>query len=314
MKNKKKKLLITVLIALILIAAIISLGYRFNFKNYNKLTLEENKWIDQNKYDVVDVAILNDIPVLSYDGEGIVYNYLDYITKNHSLKFNVIPYKLDGNVEYNYKMSVVDKVSKNDIKLLKDNLVLLTTNDIQYTDVKEINNLRIGILSSDKELISNYLDNDTITFVEYNNYNELKNSIIDAKSKLDTEQLGNVDAIIILKTTVVKEIIENDINIAYHFNDLNKYFVLHANGDKELNSILQKSFNSWNLEHFEEEYNQEILNNYYKFKQLSDVEQKTLKSKSYVYGFINFGIYNYIDNNKLSGINGVILKEFNKNR
>ena len=312
MKNKKRKLLITILVGLIIVALIVVLGYKFNFKNYNKLTLEENKWIDQNKYDVVDVAILNDIPILSYDGEGIVYNYLDYITKNHSLKFNVIPYKLDGNVEYNYKMSVVDKTSKNDIKLFKDNLVLLTTTDIQYNDINEINNLRLGILSSDKELISNYLNNDTITYVEYNNYVELKNSIIDAKTKLGTDQLGNVDAIIVLKTTAVKEIVENDINIAYHFNDLNKYFVLQANGDTELNSILQKSFNSWKLEYFDEEYNEELLNNYYKFKQLSDVEQKTLKSKSYVYGFINFGIYNYIDNNKLSGINGVILKEFNK--
>ena len=50
----------------------------FDFKNDYALTLEENKWIDENKYDVVDIAVLNDIPVLSDEGEGIVYDYFDY--------------------------------------------------------------------------------------------------------------------------------------------------------------------------------------------------------------------------------------------
>ena len=35
-----------------------------NSKNNNALTIQENKWIDENKYNVIDVALLNDIPVL----------------------------------------------------------------------------------------------------------------------------------------------------------------------------------------------------------------------------------------------------------
>ena len=37
-------------------------------------------------------------------------------------------------------------------------------------------------------------------------------------------------------------IIENNLNIAYHFNDLSKSFVITANGNENLNSILKKTF------------------------------------------------------------------------
>lgn len=309
MKNNKKKILITIILIAVLLVIVGLCYFKFSFSNSNSLSLEENKWIEENKYDVVDIAILNDIPALSYDGDGLIYDYLDYVTENNSLKFNVVPYKLDVQMEYDYKMDIVNEISKKDIEILKDNLILLTSNSIQYNDISEINSLRIGILNSDKQLIENYLDNSTITYVEYNTYNDLKKSIID--SKLASES-AVVDGIIITKTIAVKELIENDLNVAYHFNDLNKYFVIKAEGTSKLNNILKKTFNAWKSEDFDSKYNEILISQYYKFKNLSDVEQKTLKSKSYVYGFIDYGIYNYLDGNKISGLNGIILKEFNK--
>lgn len=313
MKNKKKKVLITFLSLIILVVGIVVCLFGFNFKNPNALTLEENKWIDENKYDVVDVAVMNDIPILSYEGEGLIYDYLNYVTDNHNIKINVIPSKLDNITEYNYMLNIVDKPSKNDVELLNENSVLLTINDISYKDISEINNLRIGVLSTDKQLIEGYLNNSTITYVEYNNYPDLKNSILDSKSAIEQGSADyQVDAVIVLKTVAIKEIIENNLNIAYHFNDLNKSFVLTTKGDKNLNSIFSKTYNTWKLQDFEMKYNQFLLSNYYNFKKLSDVEQKTLKSKNYVYGFINYGIYNHLDNNKISGLNGLILKKFNE--
>lgn len=313
MKKKKKKILLLLITIIFLVLGVIILGFKITLKNYNTLTLEENKWIDSNKYNVIDIAILNDIPILSYEGEGIVYNYLDYVTKNHSLNFNVVPYKLDSTVDYNYKMSIVDTLLDNQIEILKDNFVLLSVNDMQYMDISEINNLRVGILKEDVERISNYLNNSSITYVEYDNYASLKNSIISSKTNLNTEtDTTSVDAIIVLKTATVKELIEYELNIAYQFNDLNKYFVFETNGNKNLNSIIKKTFNSWSMKNYYDDYNAELLDNYYKFKKLSDVEQKTLKSKSYVYGFINYGVYNYLDGTKISGLNGIILKDFNQ--
>ena len=244
MENKNKKTLIIILSGILLFVAAFIFIFKFDFKNKNVLSLEENKWIDENKYNMVDIAILNDIPILSDEGEGIIYDYLDYVTENHSLNFNVVTYKLDFNVEYDYQMDIVDMVSKNDIEVFKDNLVLLTVNDIQYTDVSEVNNLRIGVLSLDKENIESYIGNN-ITYVEYDSYSDLRNSIVNSKMAIENgESSYDVDAIILSRIVATKEIIENELNVAYHFNDLNKYFVIKANGNKELNSILKKSFNS----------------------------------------------------------------------
>jgi len=313
MKKQKKKVLITFLSLVILVIGIFICLFGFNLKKPNSLTLEENKWIDENKYDMVDVGVINDIPILSYEGEGLVYDYLNYVTENHNIKINVIPYKLDNIVEYDYMLNIVDKPSKHDVELLNDYLVLLTLNEISYKDINEIKNLKIGVLSSDKSLIESYLGNDTITYVEYNSYTDLKNSILESKSALEQGGLDyQVDAIMVLKTVAIKEIIENNLNVAYHFNDLSKSFVLTTKGNKYLNSIFNKTYNTWELHEFDLKYNQFLLHNYYNFKNLSDVEQKTLKSKNYVYGFINYGIYNYLDGNKISGLNGLILKKFNE--
>ena len=313
MKKNKKKIII---ISILLVLFIITFGLIYilmNSKNENVLTLEENKWIESNKKNVIDIAIINDIPILSYDGKGIVYNYLDYITEQHSLDFNVISYKLDNNVESEYKMDIVSTVSENDIVLLTDNLVLITNNNSEYSDVKNISNLKIGILSTDKELLTNYFSQNNIQFVEYTNYSELKQSLSESLSNLNSDpSLVQVDGIIIPKTIFTKEIIENNYKISFEMNDLVKYFVLKTNGSIELNNIMKKSFNLWEKYNYKDSYNQSLLDNYFEFKNIPDTDQKKLQSKNYVYGFIDYGIYNHLDSNKITGMNELILKDFNK--
>jgi len=116
----------------ILVAGAFVLYFNLDTTNKNTLTLEESKWIDENKNQVIDIGVLNDIPVLSNEGQGLVYDYLDYVTDNNSLKFNVVAYKLDGLVEYNYKLDIVNEVGTNDVEIYKDNMVLVTKNNIQY--------------------------------------------------------------------------------------------------------------------------------------------------------------------------------------
>lgn len=312
MKKNKKRIIIFSIVLVILLIAFILMYFLLNSKDNNALTLEENKWIDSNKHNVIDIAILNDIPVLSYDGEGIVYNYLDYVTNEQSLKFNVIPYKLDTTVEYQYKMDIVSDTAEEDIVLYKDNLILITTKNTEYTDIKDISNLKIGILSTDKELLTNYFNQNNIGFIEHANYTELKQSLVESIASLSANTEVKVDGIVIPKTIITKEIIENNYKISFHMNDLEKYFVLKTIGDKELNSILKKSFNNWKKDNYNESYDSNLLNNYFKFKNIADTDQKKLQSKSYTYGFIDYGIYNYLDNNKIKGLNELILKDFNE--
>ena len=242
MKKKKKIILIIVILSIVLLTI---LGYFiFNFKNSNSLTLEENEWLDSNKYNVIDISILNDIPVLSYDGDGLVYDFLEYVTTNLSLKFNIIPQKLDTENNDSYKMDIVDKPKDSDIILLKDNMVLITKDKIDYKDVSSIKDLKLGILSSDSDLLNEYFKNNNIEFVKYDTYATLKSSLLPngenvGIQNVDTQNVDtqNVDGIIISKTLYTKELIENNYNISYQFDDLNKYFILSFS-NKTLN--LQK--------------------------------------------------------------------------
>ena len=313
MKGKIKKLLVAIMAVIVVVVLAIVFVFKSDLKNENAISLSENQWIDNNKQNVIDVALFNDISTLSYEGEGLVYDFFDNVSQELSLKFNFITYKIDDNIEYDYKMAIVDKVGKNQIKILEDNMILLTIDNVFYNDINEIENLKIGVLKGEKEVISNYLDQKSITFVEYDNYESIKNAIDTSKDSKDKGSLEyDVDGIIILKNLVTKEIVENKFTNAYSFNDLNRYFVLSIEKNDELYNILNKKFNIWKLENYETKYNEYLLNNYYKFKGLTDVEQKTLKSKNYVYGFINYGVYNYLEGNKISGINSIILKQFNK--
>lgn len=310
MKKNKKKILIGISVLLVVAISILLLIFISN-NNKNALNLEENKWIDSNKYNVIDIALINEIPIVSYEGNGFIYDYLDYVTDELSLKFNIIPFKLDEKLEYNYKMEIVKKINKNDLVLLNDNLILVTKDDKQYSNLDEIENLKIGILKEDKEDLTTYFKDKNITFVEYEKYEELKKAINDAKTNYKANTETSIDGIIIMKSLYTKELLENSYNISYQFNDLNKYIILKTSGDKNLNSILFKLYNSWKNENYETKYNENLLTDYFKFKNISDVEQKNLKSKKYVYGFINYGIYNYLDNNKISGLSGLLLKDFN---
>ena len=298
-KNKKNKLIVFIIVLAALLLVV--LGYFIlSSKNKNSLTLEENKWIDSNKHEVIDVAVMSDLPILSYNGSGMFYDYLNYITKKHALKFNVVSYKLDSTIDYSYKLDITSSISDDEIVLFKDNLILVTKTNNQYTDINDITNLKIGVLKSDKEELANYL-NSNIEFVEYATYSELKQSLLD-----------KMDGIIIPKLIFTKELVEKDYKISYQFNDFNRYFIIKTDGAKELNSIMKKSFNIWKNENYLSSYNSNLLNNYYLFKNISDTDQKKLQSKNYVYGFIDYGIYNHLSGNKISGFNELLLKDFNK--
>ena len=300
-KNKKKVIIVTIFLVILLTCFAFSY-YLLKQNNKNSLTFNENKWIESNKQNVIDIAVLNNIPILSYDGEGIIYDFLDYVTEKQSLKFNIIPYRLDSDLTYDYKVNMVTNPEENDIVLLEDNLVLITKNNKEYIDRKSVSGLNIGIISSDKELLDEYFDN--LNFVEYNTYEELKQSILN-------EEESSVDGIIIPKMIYTKELIENNYKVSLYMNDLKKYFVLSANGDENLNSIIRKYFNTWKESNLKESYNSNLLSNYYKFANITDMDQKRLQSKSYVYGFVDYGIYNKLNNGKISGFNELILKDFN---
>ena len=70
-KNKNNKWLVIVFI-LVLVAILIALiNLSKGNKENTKLNLTEKKWIENNKEDVINISVANDIPIFSKEGEGI---------------------------------------------------------------------------------------------------------------------------------------------------------------------------------------------------------------------------------------------------
>lgn len=306
-KEKKNlyKIILPISIFILLIGILLFLFLR---KNENKLTFEENKWIENNKYNLVDVSILNDVPILSYSGSGIIYSYFDYLSDKYSLKFNLVTQKEDSVSSYDYYFDIANSLNDNSIKFMDDNLVLITNDNSKYIDFESIDNLTIGIVQNDKLDLSNYFKNKNVTFVEYDSYKELNSAFNDDT----TEEENKLDGIITLKILFMEQIINNNYNISFDFNDLIRYYVIKTNGANELNSILSKGYNLWSNKYFKDEYNKYKLESYFNFKNISDIDRKNLQSKKYKYGFVEYGIYNYLNGNSLQGLSNLIINDFNE--
>lgn len=302
--TKKRKMFLIVLFLIAIILGMVVFLF-INSKDKNSLDLNENKWVEANKQNVIDMAVINDIPVVSLDGEGIFYDYIDYVSKELSLSFNTVSFKLDDEINYDYSMRIVEKPTNSDLVLLKDSMVLISKQDVVYSSLSQINSARIGVLKSDKELMEKYFSNNNIELVEYDTYADLKNAM-----ELSENNKRPVDSIIILKDLLTKELISLNYNVSYYFNDITRYIVISAKGDPTLNSILTKKYNKWLNVEYEKKFNEELLSLYYNLKNITDAEQKQLKSKNYSYGFINYGIYNYLDKSEISGMSGLVLKNF----
>ena len=138
MKNKKIVLIIIIIIALLLIGG---LSYYFLTKEDKNTTLNlfEKQWIENNKNNIIDMSIVNQIPILSYNGEGIIIDFLDSLNKDTNLSFNKISYSLGEEVKTDYSFKLVDEVLEDNILIYEDNYVVVTKKDTYLGKIKVYN-------------------------------------------------------------------------------------------------------------------------------------------------------------------------------
>ena len=301
---KNKKIILIIVCIIILLIGGFSL-YRFLTKEDKNTSLNvfEKQWIENNKNNLIDMSIINDIPILSHNGEGIILDFLDDLNKNTSLSFNKVSYNLNDEVKTPYSFKAVDNLSSNDILIYTDNYVVLTKNKT-YVDVKDLENFNIGVLYNDLEKINNYLFHAKAFYKTYHTKDELIAELNKQNSKLD--------AIILPKTTYLKDIIENNYKIAHNISDYKKYYVLSLGDNERLNDILTKYYKRWSLENYDDSYNKNLSKKYLSFMQISDADAVKFRSKRYVYGFIENAPFDTLTDGKLSGINNSLLSGFSK--
>lgn len=304
---KKIKVVPLIISATILIGIIGLILYIVRVtKDENSLTILEKKWIESNKDTVIDISIMNDLPIFANEGKGVLFSFLDYFSEDTGLEFNKKSYSINSDiVESDYVFKILDDkevLTKNDLLFYRDSFVVLSKNNEMISDINNIHTSKTGVLVEDTESISNYINSDyDITFTSYENANAML-------SKFDSDEL---DYIIVPKNEFIRSIIEKNYYVCYQFGNLyNKYVLSYNANNKELNSVFYKLYNKWYESEFKTLYTEKLDDYYFKLSGITEKAKAAFKSRIYVYGYIDNLPYDYHRNGKLYGINNEFLKGF----
>lgn len=298
----KKKIFISIGIVIVLASIIGIVIFGNKLSNKNNYSLEEQQWIENNKNNVVDMYIPSDIAIFSNMGEGLLFDFVSFLETDTGLTINTTAYKISNEMNGNYGIELVDNVDTNQIEVFEDNYVLVSTDNKIYTETSELSGITIGVLNTDYDLTSKYLDNDNIEYKTYETSEDVLNALVSEE----------VDAISVLRTIHLDEIMTNNWHIVYHITEMSKKYALTLDGEETLNNIIKKAYNKWELNNYDISYNNHLLDVYFSYKNISEKEKTNLREKTYMYGFVKDGAYDSIKSSSLVGINYYIIKSFAK--
>ena len=286
-KNKKMRLTIQISTIVVVLVAIVLFVFNFSYNKYS-FSLVEERWIKDNKNKLIDIKVINDTPLFGEFGKGIYFDFIDYITEESGLKFNIIPIKSGDNIEEEgLTLLSKEKDKGNNLTFYDDSYVLVGKIKKDYDGIEELNNLTIGVLKSDFDLISYYVDNSSIVYKEYDNNDDL----------LIAYNENEVDNVIISKSNNYEFILDNNNYVNYNFYEINnKYSFNIDTSDVNLNSIMNKFYNRFMDNEYEKIYNEYYNELYIKVNSIDSAGKSNLTSKTYVLGFVESKPYiNYSD-------------------
>ena len=293
------------IIATIVILVLGSIGIvRFFTKEDQKttLTVSEKRWIENNKNNIIDFAALNNIPIVSDNGNGLFFDFLDSLESDTELEFNKLSYESKNDTQAKYLLEKKTDVKNSDLTLYQDNYVLITKENNYYADITEIKDLNVGTLNNDLKTIENYLTGSVnLTYRGYNSNDELLTALNN----------NEVNAIVLPKLDYLENILtSDDMYIAYNITEYKINYVITLGDNERLNKILTKYFNKWKQEQLETSFNKYLASTYFTYKEISEKNQTEFRSRRYIYGFVANPPYDITVNGSLKGFNRTLVNNF----
>ena len=299
----KKKLIIITPILIAIVAFIFVYRY-YNHQDKNtSLTVVEKRWVQDNKSQTIDIEVINDYPIYGTAGKGVLYSFVNDMTKDVGLDFNEIPYLKTSKTSTNsLRFRILDndeKQSDNDLFLFEDYYIAVGRDYQRLNHIKDMKNLTFGVFDTDASTISYYLKSGTnLSYKSYKTIDELY-------SALEEKQ---VDMIIVPNIMYLnKTISNNSYSINYYFTEMTKKVVLTLSDNEELNKIVRKYYNKWKETKFIKEYDKEYFDYYLTQNKLTSKKKADLVSKVYTYGYVENVPYEKKVNGRVAGIAGEYL-------
>lgn len=310
MKNKKNKGILFTIIAAVAIAILSIYAYfYFNPIAYSgnlSLSLQDKQWIEQNKDQIINMAIPNNIPVYSDEGKGCLFSFLNDFKKDTKLEINGIPYNYGAAIpetDYVFKIkNYKENIDDNELIFYKDYYVVLDSSGNRLNSIKNMGNATIGVLKNDADIIKTYLSSDiTPTII----------GIDSVETMLLDMEIDKYNYIILPKNLYLKEILNSNLKIAYVFDNLYMQNILVLNNKNTgLNKIMRHYFDLWMQQYDVLEGYENEISVFTTTKGIEDSEIASFKGKRYIYGYVNNSPYDLNDGGKLVGINRTIIDDF----
>ena len=304
-KKKNKKNIIIIVAALVLLLVVGILVFLRYKDNKTELSLSDKKWIEDNKKSMIDIYVMNDLPVFSLEEGDIFLSFLDYFEAETGLSLNRVSYSLNSSEpKTNYLFKIIketDDLGRNDLLFYEDNYAIISKENKKIQDISKLEGYKIGVLTTSMTSISEYLTyGNNLTFTNYGDDVQLLNAF----------NSNEVNYIIIPKNRYLKEIVTNNYYIVNNLTSLtNKYVLTLSNNNTKLNEIFIKMYNKWYRKNFSRLYSTKMNDFYYKAKNIDEKDKSNFKGKKYIYGYVENIPYE-ISNTK--GINLEFLNGFEK--
>ncbi len=302
--NKKK---ITTSIIIIVILVILGFGCYYILTKQDKnttLTILEKQWIEDNKNKIIDLGMVNGIPVFNYDGEGILFDFIDALETNTGLEFNKLSYSISDTVPAAYSFLYTKSTEKDDILIYQDNYVIFSKQEAKYNRLQDIPEMTLGVLENDLEQVNFYTkENKKLNYKTYKTSKELLEAL---------REENIINGAVLPKTIHMQELSKEQLHIIYHVTEMNQNLVLRLGDSGKLNTIIKKYYNKWSNEHYQDVYNDYFSKNYFAFNEIYEENVAKFRSKRYQFGFIDYAPYNTIVDSRLVGINNEAMKQFSK--
>ena len=299
---KFKKIIAIIVSVIVVLAVATGLYVFFILEDKNStLTMAEKQWIEDNKNDIIDLGFINNVPIFNYDGEGLFFDFVTALETDTGLEFNKLSYSFGSTSSSAYSLKITNELSDSDILIYEDNYAVITKVQAKYNRLLEIPVLTLGVLESDYENAAYYLkENTNITLKSYTSEEAITSDI----------NAGKLDGAVFPKTIYLNQILNNDLYINYNITEMTKSIVLSLGSNEKLNIIIEKYFEKWESEQYNNSFNSYFTKYYLDSSNISEDAQVNFTSKQYKYGFVSLAPYDKIVNSKLYGINKEILKGF----
>ena len=297
-RNKKKKSTLIVFIVIVLIVLIFFGALYYITSTVNNYSYSEKKWINDNSTTALDLYVEPSLPVFSYNGSGVYYDYISALKEDTKLNLNVIT---DDNA--NVRFINTNTIGENDIVFYKDHYVVLGSQYNVYK-LEDLENKKVGVLKDDKNVIAYYLtEHKNVNLRDYDDY----------KGLTDALNSKNVDYIVVPMYKYLNEIVSTDkYDIIYHLDGLYSYYCINFKGeeiDPDLKGILTKFFYRWE-ERSIVKNNEYFLNLYYDTKKYTELQKESITSDDFIVGYIDNLPYEGMIASNFTGLTNTYLSKF----